>query len=1029
MLSLTDYELRHLAEHLERSGRHDELHRLLNFNQKTQLGTLSDKSRERNFWYDVKDSLGDLAGYRADVTRAWKSLKEQKYSVGSRSGNVNLEIRYALIIASLNSRVTNVTPALLEAMIREKIWTPEKCLETASRILEPERRAEALTRVAPYLPSHLFQRALTVAYQIPPDADRAFALVFLATSRPERKQELQTQALGIIRRISDEDERAKAFARIAVQLLPPLDRPVQQALLNVWRTLKSDWSRLQALPTIVAFLTSPARQAALRHALSYITKWCPEQVENLIPCISDDLLRSSIRAIRRIENNYYRIEALRQLTTRFPRVAQWSGFRSELKMILEMAHPWDRLELLFKLYPFLSDDLKQKIVSEALVTTATEPSPSGGTAGFPQWAERLGDLVKQLTGLEKQQVLQHALTVAHTLDHGGLSAARHNAMAYLIPMLSEVSPLDALKEIEWLEYDSAKAQAFVKIAPKLPQAARTEVLRHALTEARKIDAEFHGMYIVLERLADVFVSVASQVDPPLKSEILLEAADIVSEIHDHWYDAKLLVDFAANLAGEERQQLLQIAFQAAQLAEDPSRRARVLIKLIPMLTGRLRRTAYRQAVMTARQMKPDYRKAQIITTLAIQAGVKTQRKKLQEALAVSREVVNVEERVRIQLQLIQHLPESLLTEALPVTREKPDYAAVEVLTALLRRLPDNVIPEALEIADGYTPYWARGVALSAVAARLPDGWQRELLLNKAVHLASTTNATESDVMVLIAVAKQLSGRHRTRLLKQAIRLELAYLSESMYDEDSHVDSKLLISLIPSLDTNLRNELLAQLREILYEVLRFEVIIALIPYLPQSSLPAVLSHVEATKYDEWFLAQILIALLPNASRELVRAIALKAREIEDVNAKGLVLSSLVLYVAGNKRREFIKRSLSVIRRVTDDAGRANSFIRVLPYLVGRERDDAILSVLDAMSTIQNTEERNKVLAGIVPHWKQLRPELLLESWSRILSQLANNSRSDLLVALPHLRDLIAVIGGDASLEGVARSVERVGSWWP
>jgi hypothetical protein len=122
---LTEYELRHLAAHLEAPGRADDLHHLLRLEWvRTEdvphirqglrgwLDRLLGRRRFRterhctNAWYAAKEAVGDTAGYLADVQRAWRLANQS-----AESEAIVLQCRYALITASVNSLATNLPPA------------------------------------------------------------------------------------------------------------------------------------------------------------------------------------------------------------------------------------------------------------------------------------------------------------------------------------------------------------------------------------------------------------------------------------------------------------------------------------------------------------------------------------------------------------------------------------------------------------------------------------------------------------------------------------------------------------------------------------------------------------------------------------------------------------------------------------------------------------------------------------------------------------------------------------------------------
>ena len=66
---LDDYGLRHIAEHLERAGRIEELHQLLRL-ERSLGGVRSGPAHVENAWYAARERVGQTDGYMNDLSRA-----------------------------------------------------------------------------------------------------------------------------------------------------------------------------------------------------------------------------------------------------------------------------------------------------------------------------------------------------------------------------------------------------------------------------------------------------------------------------------------------------------------------------------------------------------------------------------------------------------------------------------------------------------------------------------------------------------------------------------------------------------------------------------------------------------------------------------------------------------------------------------------------------------------------------------------------------------------------------------------------
>ena len=125
-----DYGLRHLAEHLERADRVDDLHRLLRLERRpgwvkrmvvaVQTSTLAGRlfpqrwagvmrsatALAENIWYSVHEQAGQTGRYMNDLAcRGWyKSPIDRTSGRRRQATDFGLSIRYALMSASLNSK-------------------------------------------------------------------------------------------------------------------------------------------------------------------------------------------------------------------------------------------------------------------------------------------------------------------------------------------------------------------------------------------------------------------------------------------------------------------------------------------------------------------------------------------------------------------------------------------------------------------------------------------------------------------------------------------------------------------------------------------------------------------------------------------------------------------------------------------------------------------------------------------------------------------------------------------------------------
>ena len=186
LLDISDYELRHLAAHLEAAGRAVDLHRL--------LGMETPDAGGGNLWFRAKSAIGDDVGYADDLERAWRIARVATMAGhGQTTENWSLEARYALMVASLASQAAGMPPGLVARLVETTTWTTEQAIAAAQRMPDLERRTEALAAIA----------------------ERA-------TLDTETRERVLGAALQAARQITDVYRQSRTVAALALKLPPAL---------------------------------------------------------------------------------------------------------------------------------------------------------------------------------------------------------------------------------------------------------------------------------------------------------------------------------------------------------------------------------------------------------------------------------------------------------------------------------------------------------------------------------------------------------------------------------------------------------------------------------------------------------------------------------------------------------------------------------------------------------------------------------------------------------------------------------------
>jgi hypothetical protein len=303
------YALRWLAFHLICADRDDDLHRLL-----------ARSSQGHNVLFEVHVEAGDPAGYVRDVTLARQSTPR-----------LALQLRYAIMEASIASRSTMLPPVLLSELVRRRVWTPSRALNLVEQMTDERSQVQALSAIAAHLPSEELAQAMTLAVGVQDRKERADALVALIPRAPHPILESRREHLL--------SSAAEYYHREGILGLGPLvalaDRLGGDSLddLSARSEASGPWLR-----AVMAFFRTPDRLENAKDALALAARYdetyigAEELLASLIPYFPREAYGDVI-ALLRTKDLLYRKETVTRLVRHSP-----AESLSEVVDIVQGAH-------------------------------------------------------------------------------------------------------------------------------------------------------------------------------------------------------------------------------------------------------------------------------------------------------------------------------------------------------------------------------------------------------------------------------------------------------------------------------------------------------------------------------------------------------------------------------------------------------------------------------------------------------------------------------------------------------------------
>ncbi|MFD4948952.1 hypothetical protein ACFWNT_42270 [Streptomyces sp. NPDC058409] len=301
------YALRHLTHHLLATGRTADLHALL------RCGT-----GEAHLWYAAHEQAGTTEQFLNDVERAAR-----------HSDSTPQLVRYALIKASIAAVSTNCPPAVLDELVRRGLWSASRALTQIAQMTDEQRKAEALTQLAPRLPGELFGMALALAAGLREAEERSAALYALVLVLPDDRTLMQ-RAIRAVCTGARPEQHPRLFVALAQRL------PVKELATLRQHPAAPSWSGqsgpiLRAAVTLVGPGTSEQlaeRVLALARQVDIGPERC-RLVEAMVPHLPPESFDAVIDVLRMSPK--YADDALVALARRAPtdRIAELCAFAAD----------------------------------------------------------------------------------------------------------------------------------------------------------------------------------------------------------------------------------------------------------------------------------------------------------------------------------------------------------------------------------------------------------------------------------------------------------------------------------------------------------------------------------------------------------------------------------------------------------------------------------------------------------------------------------------------------------------------------
>ena len=578
------------------------------------LAALSDRLSEPGRTTAIQDAVLDLSAVDDDMTRAWE-LRALAPRITRRALPDALEASRS-IRAQLTDERRPRRIALAAVLARKAELGEDAALEEGLSLGSSEDRATVLAAVAPHLPSKCLQRILDAAHQLDYDGDRALVLAAVAGAQGPSAGGVLDEALAAARS-SPPDDKSWALRQIA----PHLPRDKVGEVIDIARREVSkgnQWTLMAALARRLAELGDWRAAVELAREPEDAT-WRARSLAAVVPFVPDDervtLTQTLLEASRRSADGIRLAAPLlpeKLVRTELDRPdADDQATIALLERLAQLGHADQAFARAQRnpgavgCLPALIPRLPAPLQTEACRHALTAAQAIGDE---PSRAATLAHLVPHLPADDAHRLMSKLLTAPDRIPAGVLPVLIPELPDDLLEVaLAVAEALPAQWSFGGVSRGSARADAVMDLAPRLPQPLRDRALRGAREAIDGIE-DAVGRVQACSRLAQLVD------DPPeVPDAVVREAEELARAVGPGYGRRDAAARVAAALGPEVAEELEQ---RARSSDEEAAQRARDLLEHLTDRPSHQREWSLGEALSAAKSIETESLRADALALLA-----------------------------------------------------------------------------------------------------------------------------------------------------------------------------------------------------------------------------------------------------------------------------------------------------------------------------------------------------------------------------------------------------------------------------
>jgi hypothetical protein len=475
---------------------------------------------------------------------------------------------------------------------------------------------------------------------------------------------------------------------------------------------------------------------------------------------------------------------------------------------------------------------------------------------------------------------------------------------------------------------------------------KTWSLVHALSHIRQMPNEWQR------------ASALDTISKFLSSDLQSEALSIANTISDESLRADAIVALIPSLSDNLKTEALVMA----RTMSSPYGRTKALISLIPYLTDKTRVEVVQEAIDSTRTIQDESERAEALACIAVHLPADLQAQARYESMAIAYAMLAKKDQGDILARLIPNLPADMKTEvstqALAIIRSiENEYVRTEALFSILPDLSDDSKEQALPIADTISDEVLRTIILATLASLLPDRSRNEIL--------ATMCRFESQVycaQALIELAPYLSAELAAKAVVVANAITDDYWRAITFIALNQS------SLSGEVKANLIHETLITARAMPHGQARFEILMGLLPHLPDSSKAEIIQDALIAARaisDQDACARAFINLLPRLASDKLGQAVQKALDITHAISVENDMTRLYIGTELHWPSDLKTELTRDMPSISTGYARVEALVQLIQYKPPNLQADLLNEALTIARAISNEYVRSQALNRLMP----------------------------------------------------------------